>query len=373
MIKWLESSGAKPPNPHLEQKRKDVKMKKIFKGIRKKEQGNKFVTENIMHVITRTNRAECGAVCQNDRLSAGHIWQTRSHVYDEVKCQAEVRSDLVIPNKLGNGETCQGLCHWRLLHNLNNNFSIPVRNDMDNKTVTNLFPYFTISIFLKKKFAFTLAEVLITLGIIGVVAAITIPGLINNYKANKLRTQFLKSYSVIQQVFKQMEASDVSLDPSTYSGSRSSFYKEFRKFLNGSTDCGISSRRTYPCAAIDNTFNYKTYDQSGIANRSYFDDGQIALPDGTLIMFENPVWAGNIWLSVDINGYDNPPNIWGYDLFTFEFQDGELRTMGDKNTRYSDMNQFCNLRSQSVYNGIACAQKAKTDTDYFKWVVKNIK
>ena len=27
MIKWLESSGALPPNPHLEQKRKDVKMK----------------------------------------------------------------------------------------------------------------------------------------------------------------------------------------------------------------------------------------------------------------------------------------------------------------------------------------------------------
>ena len=114
-------------------------MKKDFKAIR--EQGNKFVTENIMHVITRTNRAECGAVCQNDRLSAGHIWQTRSHVYGEVKCQAEVRSDVVIPNKLGNGETCQGLRHWRLLSNLKNNFSKPVRNDMDNKTVKNLLTY----------------------------------------------------------------------------------------------------------------------------------------------------------------------------------------------------------------------------------------
>ena len=50
-----------------------------------------------------------------------------------------------------------------------------------------------------KEPAFTLAEVLITLGIIGVVAALTIPTLITNYKARKLHTQFLKSYSTIQQ------------------------------------------------------------------------------------------------------------------------------------------------------------------------------
>ena len=34
--------------------------------------------------------------------------------------------------------------------------------------------------------AFTLAEVLITLGIIGVVAAMTLPTLINNYKKQRL-------------------------------------------------------------------------------------------------------------------------------------------------------------------------------------------
>ena len=36
-------------------------------------------------------------------------------------------------NKLVNGETCQGLRHWRLLFNLKNNFSKPVRNDMKDK------------------------------------------------------------------------------------------------------------------------------------------------------------------------------------------------------------------------------------------------
>ena len=43
---------------------------------------------------------------------------------------AETQSDVVIPNKLDNGETCQGLRHWRLFSNLKNNFSKPVRNDM---------------------------------------------------------------------------------------------------------------------------------------------------------------------------------------------------------------------------------------------------
>ena len=68
----------------------------------------------------------------------------------------------------------------------------------------------------KAKLGFTLAEILITLGVIGVVAAITIPNLIANNKAKKLRSQYLKSYSTVQQVFKLMEADDVSTDPNSY-------------------------------------------------------------------------------------------------------------------------------------------------------------
>ena len=41
--------------------------------------------------------------------------------------------------------------------------------------------------------AFTLAEVLITLGIIGVVAAMTIPNLMANVNGHKFRSQFKKS------------------------------------------------------------------------------------------------------------------------------------------------------------------------------------
>ena len=50
-----------------------------------------------------------------------------------------------------------------------------------------------------KRFGFTLAEVLITLGIIGVVAAMTIPTLIANTNGAKYRSQFKKTISTLNQ------------------------------------------------------------------------------------------------------------------------------------------------------------------------------
>lgn len=60
--------------------------------------------------------------------------------------------------------------------------------------------------------AFTLAEVLITLGIIGVVAALTLPSLIQNYHEKQRVTQLKKAYSVMQNAFlmAQEEYGDVT-------------------------------------------------------------------------------------------------------------------------------------------------------------------
>ena len=55
--------------------------------------------------------------------------------------------------------------------------------------------------FTKKK-GFTLVEVLITLGIIGVVAAMTIPTLIANTQSQKFRSQFKKTISTLNQAVK---------------------------------------------------------------------------------------------------------------------------------------------------------------------------
>ena len=50
-----------------------------------------------------------------------------------------------------------------------------------------------------KRVAFTLAEVLITLGIIGVVAAMTLPTLVGNYKKKATATRVKKFYTVMSQ------------------------------------------------------------------------------------------------------------------------------------------------------------------------------
>lgn len=55
------------------------------------------------------------------------------------------------------------------------------------------------------KQAFTLAEVLITLGIIGVVAALTIPTLIGNYQKKEVATRLQKMYNTIQNAISMAE------------------------------------------------------------------------------------------------------------------------------------------------------------------------
>lgn len=62
-----------------------------------------------------------------------------------------------------------------------------------------------------RKSAFTLAEVLITLGVIGVVAAMTIPTLIHNYKAKEMRTRLLRANSIIQDGIGRMVADEVNI------------------------------------------------------------------------------------------------------------------------------------------------------------------
>ena len=61
---------------------------------------------------------------------------------------------------------------------------------------------------MKKLSAFTLAEVLITLGVIGIVAAMTMPSLIANYQKKVWVNQLKKSVSVLEQGFRKMLADE---------------------------------------------------------------------------------------------------------------------------------------------------------------------
>ncbi len=94
-----------------------------------------------------------------------------------------------------------------------------------------------------RKAAFTLAEVLITLGIIGVVAAMTLPTLISKYKANVVETSLKKFYSMANQAVNLSVAENgetkywsfpnhTETDPAINLNSMEDFYnKYFKKYL----------------------------------------------------------------------------------------------------------------------------------------------
>ena len=74
--------------------------------------------------------------------------------------------------------------------------------------------------------AFTLAEVLITLGIIGVVAAMTIPALMTKYQHKVRETEFKKAYSALQQALYSIDPDMISAWTSNAGDTDAEFYTE---------------------------------------------------------------------------------------------------------------------------------------------------
>ena len=102
-----------------------------------------------------------------------------------------------------------------------------------------------------KKFGFTMAEVLITIGIIGVVAAITIPLLMQNSNSKKFTTQFKKSLSTLNQAAIGAQAQydldyslltqindDATCKSNTLAGGQYNFCGLFNNTLAGQTYLG---------------------------------------------------------------------------------------------------------------------------------------
>ena len=58
------------------------------------------------------------------------------------------------------------------------------------------------------KKGFTMAEVLITLGIIGIVAAMTLPTLMSKYDLHVRQQQFKKAYSVLSNALQKADFDD---------------------------------------------------------------------------------------------------------------------------------------------------------------------
>lgn len=224
------------------------------------------------------------------------------------------------------------------------------------------------------KKAFTLAEVLITLGIIGVVAALTIPTLVNNYRKKQFETGLKKEYSVLLQALDMYKQdNETPLKKEDTDQSHGEFKNKIKPYLKILVDCGDEQAGKYENKCVQNgyytqdkKYTYKTY-SGNIANEDLFDDGQIILNDGSHLLFENVGNSGAVFVSIDVNGYNKLPNKWGEDVFTFQLMnDGKLLPMGAEGTIYADENTFCSKTSSNRFNGIACANRAIYDSSFWK-------
>ena len=235
-----------------------------------------------------------------------------------------------------------------------------------------------------KRFAFTLAEVLITLGIIGVVAALTLPALLTNQRNAELSVGLKKTYSTFAQALDMYQAENgirVKSGTVTY---RREVKNILVKYIKSAVDCGWGgsdnaeelSKSCLPnnYLNVSGSFNpvvtYKTFDGNNTIRLDYFDDGQFVMVDGMFVMVENSQshwFADQIFISVDVNGFEKKPNMLGYDLFMFEVdKNGKLLPMGAKGTTYETKSTYCSKNSSNSMNGAACTYYALTDKDYFK-------
>lgn len=142
---------------------------------------------------------------------------------------------------------------------------------------------------------FTLAEVLITLGIIGVVAAMTLPALTSKYKKQIVAARLKSAYSVLSQALTISEAKNGSAEywtvPSNGKELNDYMMKYFAPYIKH-IETGTKSGY-FP---IDN------------GNAPY-----LKLSNGTILYFHK---GGGYDLIIDING-TAAPNKSGYDIFCF--------------------------------------------------------
>lgn len=237
-----------------------------------------------------------------------------------------------------------------------------------------------------KKYGFTLAEVLITLGIIGVVAAMTLPTLIQKQQEKVRVNQLKKAYTVFSQVFLRVvaengpaESWDIGTADSAAGAQK--LYNLFKQHLLKVKDCGSEHGCFY-------NGTYKALNGPSYAwqpsTHSVYARGILA--DGTSFLF----WSagsgcnfddsadgtgkfsktcGSIY--VDING-SKPPNQAGIDYFLLLITKNGIFPAGGQNFK-SYYGGICEYNNSSNRNGLACADWVirEGNMDYLRRDISN--
>lgn len=171
---------------------------------------------------------------------------------------------------------------------------------------------------MKKIFGFTLAEVLITLGIIGVIAALTIPILMKHYQQQAVLSQLKKAYSEFNQALKMAEVDYGS--PEQWKAillncedASQCFYDDFLKsHLKIAKFCQFEN--------LENCFDVNIKRLNG---GNYFNslNSHGALSFTTVSGYSVLYWVSgsrnSSSIHIDVNGPKQGPNIIGKDVFLF--------------------------------------------------------
>ena len=190
-----------------------------------------------------------------------------------------------------------------------------------------------------KKCAFTMAEVLITLGIIGIVAAMTLPSVINNIKNKQHEARFKKAYSVLYQAVLQMGNENPALWQ-TYCGngqydSDYSFITDFSKQFKV-----LKLQMSYTQSLKDIGYKQQNFyrSQSGklVFNPDSHDNGAFITQDGMIVFSSGCWWDDGLDFVVDTNGHRGP-NKFGYDVFYFQISKNNQLLPSSINETFSNV------------------------------------
>lgn len=183
----------------------------------------------------------------------------------------------------------------------------------------------------KKLNAFTMAEVLITLVIIGVIAMLTIPSLIHSFKDAQYVTTWKKNYSILSQAMTNALSDNAGNISSYFYESSSDAYSLknlFKKYLISIQDCNGN--------VFTNCFpqNYINQANGTQVTQGLYNDGGLILNNGAQILFNNnngetPPHS----IFVDVNG-SKGPNQLGKDQYVILVYPTKLDPAGSQGDSY---------------------------------------
>ena len=189
---------------------------------------------------------------------------------------------------------------------------------------------------MKKRNAFTLAEVLITLGIIGIVAAMTMPTLIEKYQKKVTIERLKQTYSELSQVLSMAQAekgdskywnnySGHVFDQNTYEhGAADMVESQILPYLNGAKSYGWTDMSS--CGYKNGWLNFNGTTKRSPDVKSYI----VKLPNQVLLSFiinsycrdgikeDCELILSELVVYVDVNAQQKP-NIFGKDIFQFYY------------------------------------------------------